>query len=148
MLGKTHADLFTFEHARAALRDEQEILRTRRLLVNMKEKETWPDGRETWFSTTKLPLRDLNRQIIGTFGLLRDILDKKRAEEKLAARWGPEASYDIPPQSCRQRQPRPFRDSQKQSSKPRNGKALDLRDDQNALPGEMRRPRWASLRSR
>jgi phosphoserine phosphatase RsbU/P len=53
--------------------------------MNMEEKETWPDGRETWFSTTKLPLRDLNRQIIGTFGLLRDIPDKKRAEEKPAA---------------------------------------------------------------
>jgi PAS domain-containing protein len=36
----THADLFTFEHARAALRDEQEILRTRQLLANMDEKET------------------------------------------------------------------------------------------------------------
>jgi hypothetical protein len=36
-------------------------------------------------STTKLPLRDPNRQIIGTFGLSRDIPDKKRAEEKLAA---------------------------------------------------------------
>ena len=85
VLGKTDADLFAPEHAQAALRDEQEILRTGQPLVNMEEKETWPDGHETWVSTTKLPLRDPNGHIIGTFGLSRDITEKKRAEEKLAA---------------------------------------------------------------
>ena len=85
VLGKTDADLFAREHAQAALRDEQEILRTGQPLVNMEEKETWPDGHETWVSTSKLPLRDPNGNIIGTFGLSRDITEKKRAEEKLAA---------------------------------------------------------------
>src|SRR6202048_4935568 len=84
-LGKTDADLFTPEHAQAALRDEQEILRTGQPLVNMEEKETWPDGHETWVSTSKLPLRDPNGNIIGTYGLSRDITEKKRAAEKLAA---------------------------------------------------------------
>src|SRR6201993_3137451 len=85
VLGKTDADLFTREHAQAALHDEQEILRTGQPLVNLEEKETWSDGHETWVSTSKLPLRDPNGSIIGTFGLSRDITEKKRAEEKLAA---------------------------------------------------------------
>ena len=85
VLGKTDADLFAPEHAQTALRDEQEILRTGQPLVNMEEKETWPDGHETWVSTTKLPLRDPNGHIIGTFGLSRDITEKKRAEGKLTA---------------------------------------------------------------
>ncbi len=85
VLGKTDADLFAPEHAQAALRDEQEILRTGQPLVNMEEKETWPDGHETWVSTSKLPLRDPNGGVIGTFGLSRDITEKKRAEEKLGA---------------------------------------------------------------
>jgi len=85
VLGKTDADLFAREHAQAALHDEQEILRTGQPLVNLEEKETWPDGHETWVSTSKLLLRDPNGHIIGTFGLSRDITEKKRAEEKLAA---------------------------------------------------------------
>ena len=85
LLGKTDADLFAPEHAEAALRDELEILRTGQPLVNIEEKETWPDRHETWVSTSKLPLRDPNGNIIGTFGLSRDITEKKRAEEKLAA---------------------------------------------------------------
>jgi phosphoserine phosphatase RsbU/P len=84
VLGKTDADLFAPEHAQAALRDEQEILRTGRPLVNLEEKEVWPNGRETWVSTTKLPLRDPSGEIIGTFGLSRDITERKQAEEKLA----------------------------------------------------------------
>ena len=84
VLGKTDADLFAPEHAQAALRDEQEILHTGQPLVNVEEKETWPNGCETWVSTTKLPLRDPNGHIIGTFGLSRDITEKKRAEGKLA----------------------------------------------------------------
>ena len=88
VLGKTDADLFAREHAQAALRDEQEILRTGQPLVNREEKETWPDGHETWVSTSKLPLRDPNGRIIGTFGLSRDITEKKRAAEKLAALTG------------------------------------------------------------
>ncbi len=60
-------------------------MRTGRPLVGLEEKETWPDGRTTWVSTTKVPLRDSRGQIIGTFGISRDITERKRAEEALRA---------------------------------------------------------------
>ncbi|MGQ9631470.1 MAG: PAS domain-containing protein [bacterium] len=83
-LGKTDFDFFTEEHARQAYEDEQRIIRTGRPLVGMEEKETWPDGRETWVSTTKVPLRDREGNIIGTFGISRNITEHKRMEEALA----------------------------------------------------------------
>ena len=84
MVGKSDFDLFTWEHAQAAMVDEQEILRTGQPVINHEERETWPDGRETWVSSTKLPLCDASGNIIGTFGLSRDLTDRKRAEQELA----------------------------------------------------------------
>jgi PAS domain S-box-containing protein len=82
--GKTDFDFFTEEHARAAYEDEQNIIRTGEPIVGTEEKETWPDGSVTWVRTSKLPLRDQQGRIIGTFGISTDITARKRAEQALA----------------------------------------------------------------
>ena len=51
--------------------------------MGKEEKLIWPGGKMTWLSTTKMPLRDPNGNIIGTFGVSRDISERKRAEEEL-----------------------------------------------------------------
>ena len=83
-VGKTDFDFFTAEHAQPAYNDEQEIIRTGQPVVNKEERETWPDGRVTWVSTTKMPLRDAHGNIIGTFGVSRDITQHKQAEAEHA----------------------------------------------------------------
>ena len=82
-VGRTDSDFFTEEHARLALEDEREIMRSGRPVVDLEEKETWPDGRETWVSTTKLPRTDAQGHAIGTFGISRDITKRKQAEATL-----------------------------------------------------------------
>ena len=82
--GKTDFDFFTPEHAQRAFADEQEILRTGAPLIGREEKETWPDGTVTWVSTTKQALRNERGEIVGTFGMSRDITARKLAEEALA----------------------------------------------------------------
>ncbi len=84
--GKSDADFFTVEHAKQALADEQRVLETGQPLVGIEEKETWPDGRVTWVSTTKMPLRDRAGRIFGTFGISRDITEHRRTEQALAER--------------------------------------------------------------
>jgi len=82
VLGKTDFDIFTEEHASQAYADEQNIIRTGQP-IQLEEKETWPDGRVTWVLTSKMPMRDEQGNIIGTFGLSRDITARKLMEEEL-----------------------------------------------------------------
>jgi two-component system, sensor histidine kinase and response regulator len=82
-IGKTDVDYFTDEHALQALADEQEIVRSGKGIIDKEEKETWPDGRATWASSTKLPLYDDAGQVVGTFGISQDITSQKRVAEAL-----------------------------------------------------------------
>jgi diguanylate cyclase (GGDEF)-like protein/PAS domain S-box-containing protein len=82
VIGKTDFDFFTEEHARQAYGDEQEIICTGQPLTK-EEKETWPDRPDTWVIATKMPLRDQQGNIIGTFGISKDISERKRAEAEL-----------------------------------------------------------------
>jgi PAS domain S-box-containing protein len=82
--GKTDFDLFTEEHARPAFEDEQEIIRTGKAIVGKLEKETRRDGRVSWALTNKMPWRDANGDIIGIFGISKDVTRLKLAEDKLA----------------------------------------------------------------
>lgn len=82
LIGKTDFDFFPPEHAEQTRSDELEIMATGKVL-DSEEKIVWPDGRMEWARITRMPLRDVNGQIIGTFGISRDITDRKRAEHEL-----------------------------------------------------------------
>jgi two-component system, sensor histidine kinase and response regulator len=84
LIGKTDSDVFSSEHALAAFQDEQQVIRTGEPLVGKVELETYGGRADTWVSTTKMPLRDEDGQIIGTFGISRDITAQIRAETTLA----------------------------------------------------------------
>ncbi len=82
-IGKTDFDIFSDEHAKQAFDDEQEIIRSGVPILDKEEKETWPDGRETWVLSTKLPWTDAAGRILGTMGISQDITRRKRAEQEL-----------------------------------------------------------------
>jgi PAS domain S-box-containing protein len=86
LVGKSDSDFFTEEHARGAYDDEQRIITTAQPVVDIEEKGIHPDGREEWYLTTKMPLRDEKGNIIGTFGISKDITERKQAAEREARR--------------------------------------------------------------
>ena len=83
VIGKTDADFFTDEHARQARADELAIMQSGQP-ITVEEMETWPDRPPTWVSTTKAPLRDRAGTVIGTFGISRDISERRKMAQALA----------------------------------------------------------------
>jgi PAS domain S-box-containing protein len=86
VVGKTDFDFFTEDHARPAYEDEQRIVQTGEPLLDVEERETWPDRPDTWVSTSKMPLRDAAGNIVGTFGISRDITERRHVGEVLKRR--------------------------------------------------------------
>ncbi len=82
-IGKTDADFFQPEHARAAHELEQRIMETGQPAVNIEEQLVWPDGHVTWMSATKVPLKNNRGEIIGTLGISRDITETHRMRASL-----------------------------------------------------------------
>jgi diguanylate cyclase (GGDEF)-like protein/PAS domain S-box-containing protein len=81
VLGRTDFDFFAPAHAEPARAAELEVMRTGEPIVGLEEREVWRDGRVTWVSTTKVPLRARDDRLIGIFGLSRDITARKLADE-------------------------------------------------------------------
>lgn len=84
-IGKTDADFFDPDYARQSRLDEEEIFRLGLPIVGKEEREVWPGGETGWMLTTKMPLRDRLGNIIGTFGVSRDITRRKKSEQELQA---------------------------------------------------------------
>ncbi len=82
-LGKTDFDYFPEHFARLASSDETKILESGVPIISKEEEIKRPDGRIVWFSSTKMPIRNVDGEIAGIFGISRDITENKRAEEKL-----------------------------------------------------------------
>jgi PAS domain S-box-containing protein len=78
-VGKSDYDFFPEDQAQPKYEQEQEIIRTGEPILNLEE----PDGIEHWALTTKMPLRDERGEIIGTFGISRDITAMKQAQAAL-----------------------------------------------------------------
>jgi rsbT co-antagonist protein RsbR len=80
--GKSDRDFFSEEHARGTYEAEQEIIRSGQG-TSEEQLAVLANGEKFWALVTKLPFRDEDGQVIGTFGVTRRIDEQKRMEEEL-----------------------------------------------------------------
>lgn len=82
-VGKSDDDFFSANFAKLRSEADQEVAKTGIPKIDIEEKLVWPDGRITWASTTKVPLRDKKGKIVGTFGLSRDISGEIESQKEM-----------------------------------------------------------------
>jgi len=84
-IGKSDFDFFKETLAQQKFADEQEIIRSGKGFVGKEERSRSKEGLEGWVMTSKVPLVGDQGEIIGTFGISRDITETKIAREALEA---------------------------------------------------------------
>lgn len=83
VIGKTDFEISPPELAAQYYADDQAVIHSGQPIIDREERNV-SAGQPRWFSTTKVPLRDNEGQIIGLIGISRDITERKQAEAQLA----------------------------------------------------------------
>jgi diguanylate cyclase (GGDEF)-like protein/PAS domain S-box-containing protein len=82
MYGKTDADLFGEEFGRRTMQDDLLVMETGKAKIGIIESWVNRQGEKNWTSTTKMPLRDNDGEVIGLLGITREINELKNAERE------------------------------------------------------------------
>ena len=83
MVGKSDFDYFPKEFAQSAKDTEMTIMASGQAIVNMTEELVLDDDTIRYFMASKYPLYDAKGEIIGTWGMSRDITDHLKLENDL-----------------------------------------------------------------
>src|SRR3990170_7663788 len=81
--GKSDADFYPEELAERYRADEREVIRSGRPLIDKEEPSVDGEGNERQHSTTRVPLRDGNGEIMGLLSVTWDETERRLAEEAL-----------------------------------------------------------------
>ena len=83
LIGTTVRDFFPAEIADKARQLELEIMRTGKPVLNYEEALPLDEDNIKYYSASKYPLYDKNNEIVGTWGISRDITEMKKLELEL-----------------------------------------------------------------
>ncbi|MDA0831794.1 MAG: response regulator [Planctomycetota bacterium] len=83
MLGKTDADVWVGNLPAETEEDERRILDTGVPLISKEEQVISPQGEPCWMLVTKMALHNDMGQLIGTFGIAREITNRKIQQQEI-----------------------------------------------------------------
>ena len=89
-MGKTDFELHWAELAQKFFADEQKVISSGEPLLDIEEYVVDVSGNKKWLSTSKVPLRNDQNEVIGIVGVSRNVSERRRIEAALAeseSRW-------------------------------------------------------------
>ena len=90
LIGKTDFELHRADTREEILRRRAAVMSSGEPQIDIEEFVVTATGEKKWLSTSKLPLRNAEGEVIGIVGVCRDITERKHAEDALAeseSRW-------------------------------------------------------------
>lgn len=84
LIGKTDFDIFPLEHAKVYFEKEETVITGGQDLLSIEEPYFNLDGNLCWVSSSKRPIKDSKDNIVGLFGISRDITKVKELETELS----------------------------------------------------------------
>ncbi|MEK9803034.1 MAG: EAL domain-containing protein [Curvibacter sp.] len=83
LIGKSTAEIFEAQEARIIDAEDTRIMATGRPLLDQTRQRRNGQGELRWISTSKWPILDSQGQVVGLFGIHRDITQSKQAQDEL-----------------------------------------------------------------
>lgn len=83
LIGKTDLEMAWRDHAEFYQVDDQLVMESNKEKVAYEEQQHTSDGSMKWLQTSKIPLHDIDGNVIGVLGTYEDISERKQAEEQL-----------------------------------------------------------------
>ena len=83
LIGTTDFELHPIELAARFFADEQGVIRSGEPMLDIEEFVVEVSGSKKWLSTSKVPLRNRQGEIIGIVGISRNVTERKRAEDQI-----------------------------------------------------------------
>lgn len=83
-LGKTDADYSSSDLVFLYHREDREVMETRRPILNQPWLVPGHSKKTKWFISSKIPLFDVERNVIGTAGIMRDLTHEMEASHPIA----------------------------------------------------------------
>ena len=83
LIGKDDYEMTWRDQADLYRSDDQAVMASGHPRIDYEEPQTTPEGQTIWLQTSKVPMRDVQDNIIGVLGSYADITERKRAVEEL-----------------------------------------------------------------
>jgi PAS domain S-box-containing protein len=83
LIGKDDYQMTWASEAELYRADDFKIIRSGTQKLHFEEPQTTPDGRTIWLRTSKVPLKDANKEVIGVLGIYDDITEMKQLHDEL-----------------------------------------------------------------
>ena len=83
LIGKTDFEMGWKDQAELYSADDKATMESGTSKLDYEEPQTTPDGKKIWLRTSKVPLRDESKQVIGILGIYHDVTEQKLAADVL-----------------------------------------------------------------